>query len=139
MAVFTLEDLRTSIEVMVFPRSMTEHGHKLADDAVVVLKARVDKREDTPKLIVQGVEIVEVSAGDAEPLRVRVPPQLLSEHTVGQLKQLLVDHPGDSPVFLHLGERQVLRLPSRWNANTDNGLIGHLRVLLGPSSILVSA
>jgi DNA polymerase-3 subunit alpha len=118
---------------------MTEHGHKLADDAVVVLKARVDKREDTPKLIVQGVEIVEVSAGDAEPLRVRVPPQLLSEHTVGQLKQLLVDHPGDSPVFLHLGERQVLRLPSRWNANTDNGLIGHLRVLLGPSSILVSA
>src|SRR5690606_15991698 len=28
MAVFTLEDLRTSIEVMVFPRTMTEHGHK---------------------------------------------------------------------------------------------------------------
>jgi len=139
MAVFTLEDMRTAIEVMVFPRSMTEHGHKLADDSVVVLRARVDKRDDTPKLIAQGIDIIEVSAGDAEPLRVRVPPQLLSEHTVGQLKQLLVDHPGDSPVYLHLGDHQVVRLPSQWNANTDNGLISHLRVLLGPSSILVQA
>jgi DNA polymerase III alpha subunit len=30
----------TSIEVMVFPKTMTEHGHKLADDAVVLVKAR---------------------------------------------------------------------------------------------------
>ncbi|MGH8939601.1 MAG: DNA polymerase III subunit alpha, partial [Actinomycetes bacterium] len=53
MAVFTLEDLRSSVEVMVFPRTMTEHGHKLADDAVVVVKARVDTRDDAPKLIAQ--------------------------------------------------------------------------------------
>ena len=104
MAVFILEDLRTSVEVMVFPRTMTEHGHKLADDAVVVLKARVDKRDDTPKLIAQAIEVFEVTEGDAEPLRVRVPPQLLSEATVADLKQLLADHPGDSPVFLHLGD-----------------------------------
>src|SRR5690606_6482618 len=40
MAVFTLEDLRSSIAVMVFPRTMSEHGHKLEDDAVVVVRAR---------------------------------------------------------------------------------------------------
>ncbi|HEX8803051.1 MAG TPA: DNA polymerase III subunit alpha [Acidimicrobiales bacterium] len=136
MAVFSLEDLRTSVEVMVFPRTMTEHGHKLADDAVVVVRARVDTRDDMPKLIAQVIDVVEIGDGDAEPLRVRVPPQLLSEQTVTQLKQVLADHAGDAPVFLHLGDRQVLRLPDRWNVDTSNGLLGQLRVLLGPGAIL---
>jgi DNA polymerase-3 subunit alpha len=136
MAVFTLEDLRTAVEVMVFPRTMTEHGHKLVDDAVVVVKGRVDKRDDAPKLIAQTIEVVEVGDGDAEPLRLRVPPQLLSSATVAHLKQILADHPGGAPVFLHLGERQIVRLPEQWNVDTSNGLLGQLRVVLGAGAIV---
>ncbi|HEX6417498.1 MAG TPA: DNA polymerase III subunit alpha [Acidimicrobiales bacterium] len=136
MAVFTLEDLRSSVEVMVFPRTMTEEGHKLADDAVVVVKGRVDKRDDAPKLIAQSIDVIEVGQGDAEPLRVRVPPQLLSRATVAHLKQILADHPGDSPVILHLGERQVIRLPDQWRVDTSNGLLGQLRVVLGAGAIV---
>src|SRR3546814_10059495 len=55
MAVFQLEDLQTSVEVMVFPRTMTEHGHKLEDDAIVVVKSRVDARDDQPKLIAMDI------------------------------------------------------------------------------------
>jgi DNA polymerase-3 subunit alpha len=137
MAVFTFEDLKTSVEVMVFPRTMQEQGHKLEDDAVVVVKGRVDKRDDTPKLIAQSVEVVEVGDSDAEPLRVRVPPQLLSQQTVAHLKQILADHPGGAPVFLQLGERQVVRLPDQWNVDTSNGLLGQLRVVLGANAIMV--
>ena len=36
MAIFQLEDLQSQIEVMVFPRTMTEHGHKLNDDMLVL-------------------------------------------------------------------------------------------------------
>jgi DNA polymerase III alpha subunit len=136
MAVFVLEDLRSSIEVMVFPRTMTEHGHKLSDDAVVIVHGRTDKREETPKLIAQSVDVVEVADGTTEPLRLRVPPQLLSEATVAQLKQVLADHPGDAPVFLQLGERQVVRLPEHWNVDATNGLLGQLRVVLGPAAIV---
>jgi DNA polymerase III subunit alpha len=136
MAVFTLEDLRSSVEVMVFPRTMTEQGHKLADDAVVVVKARVDRRDDAPKLIAHGIDVLEVGDSEAEPLRVRVPPQLLSPATVAHLKQILADHPGAVPVLLHLGERQVVRLPERWNVDTSNGLLGQLRVVLGAGAIV---
>jgi DNA polymerase-3 subunit alpha len=136
MAVFTLEDLRSSVEVMVFPRTMTEQGHKLADDAVVVVKARVDTRDDAPKLIAHGIDVLEVGDSEAEPLRVRVPPQLLSPATVAHLKQILADHPGAVPVLLHLGERQVVRLPERWNVDTSNGLLGQLRVVLGAGAIV---
>ena len=136
MAVFTLEDLRSSIEVMVFPRTMTDHGHKLADDAVVIVRGRVDTRDDTPKLIAQTIDVIELSESNADPLHVRVPTKLLSPKIVDDLKQVLADHPGDAPVVLHLGDRQVVRLPERWNVDATNGLVGRLRVVLGAGAIV---
>ena len=57
MAVFILEDLQSSIEVMVFPRTMRDVGHLLEEDSVIVLKGRVDSRDDQPKLIAQKIEV----------------------------------------------------------------------------------
>jgi DNA polymerase-3 subunit alpha len=136
MAVFTLEDLRSSIEVMVFPRTMTEHGHKLADDVVVIVRGRVDTRDDTPKLVAQTIDVIELSESNADPLHVRVPTKLLSPKIVDDLKHVLADHPGDAPVVLHLGDRQVVRLPERWNVDATNGLVGRLRVVLGAGAIV---
>jgi DNA polymerase-3 subunit alpha len=136
MAVFQLEDLRAAVEVMVFPKTMVDHGHKLADDAIVVVKARVDKREDTPKLIAMELDVVELSDDDLRPLRVKVATQALSEGLLAELKRILAEHPGDQPVELHLGDRKVLRLPDQWNVDARNGLAGELRVLLGATAIL---
>jgi DNA polymerase-3 subunit alpha len=137
MAVFTLEDLRASVEVMVFPKTMTDHGHKLADDVVAIVRGRVDKREDQPKLIAMEIDLFELAPESNAPLRVKVSPGTLSEPLIEQLKGVLTEHPGDSPVFLHLGERQVLRLPETFNVHTGNGLMGELRVLLGASAIVL--
>jgi hypothetical protein len=51
------------------------------------------------------------------------------------LKALLSDHQGESQVFLHVGERQVLRLPDAFNVDATTGLLAELRVLLGPDAI----
>ncbi|HKX71877.1 MAG TPA: hypothetical protein VJM75_11640, partial [Acidimicrobiales bacterium] len=67
---------------------------------------------------------------------VRVPTKLLSPKIVDDLKQVLADHPGDAPVVLHLGDRQVVRLPERWNVDATNGLVGRLRVVLGAGAIV---
>ncbi|CAB4834118.1 unannotated protein [freshwater metagenome] len=40
-------------------------------------------------------------------------------------------------MFLHLDERQVLRLPANFSVDAGNGLVAELRVLLGPDAILV--
>ena len=136
MAVFMLEDLQTAVEVMVFPKTMTDHGHKLADDAVVVVRARVDTREDQPKLIAMDVEPFEPMSNEAFPLRVKVAASRVSEALIEELKSVLAEHQGESPVFLHLGERQVLRLPEAWTVDIGPGLLGRLRELLGPTAIL---
>ena len=47
MAVFVLEDLESSIEVTVFPRTLAEQGHKLEDDVIVTVKGRLDRRDES--------------------------------------------------------------------------------------------
>jgi DNA polymerase-3 subunit alpha len=134
MAVFALEDLEASIEVMVFPRTMTEHGHKLEEDAIVLLKARVDGRDDTPKLIAMELDIFEPDIG-AQPLRLQLPTNGLDAERLGSLKDLLLEHPGKSQVFLHVGETQVICLDDSFNVDLTGGFVGEVRVLLGPNGI----
>ncbi|MEO6988959.1 MAG: DNA polymerase III subunit alpha [Aquihabitans sp.] len=136
MAVFTLEDLQGSIEVMVFPKTMAAISHLLADDAVLIVKGRVDKRDDQPKFIAMDVEVFDGITDGAPPLRVKVAPHRLDATTVDELKALLTESPGDSQVFLHIGEDKILRLPGQFCVEVTNGLIGELRVLLGSASIL---
>ena len=128
---------RAPIEVMVFPKTMTDHGHKLADDAVVVVRGRVDKREDQPKLIAMDVEPFEPMAGEAFPLRVKVASAALSEAVIDELKRLLAEHPGDSagvpPPRRAAGAAAARGVDRRRRP----GLLAELRVLLGPTAILV--
>jgi DNA polymerase-3 subunit alpha len=135
MAVFVLEDLQATAEVMVFPRVMAEHGHKLVDDAIVVVKGRIDGRDDVPKVMAMDIAIIEVVPDAAPPVRVNLPPSRASESIIDKLKNLLAEHPGESPVFLHLGERKVLRLPDAFCVDVTNGLVGELRVLLGADAV----
>jgi DNA polymerase-3 subunit alpha len=142
MAVFQLEDLTSSIEVMVFPKTMTEFGHKLVDDAVVLLRGRVDKREDTAKFIPLEIEIFEVTES-ARPtaLRLRLSPNAARPELIDELKRLLREHQGPSPVLIQLGDAgqagKLLRLSDEFCVDTANGLVAELRVLLGPDAILI--
>lgn len=136
MGVFVLEDLKSNVETMVFPRTMTEHGHKLEDDAIVLVKARIDKRDDMPKLIAMEIEVVEGVSDAATPFRLRVMPNRLTAELIAQLKEILLEHPGDHPVLLHLGDDKVLRLPPAYGVDAETGLVSEIRVLLGPAALV---
>lgn len=138
MAIFELEDLEGSIEVMVFPRTMTEHGHKLIDDSIVVVRGRLDGKDDIPKFIAQDFEIFDSSSMSAQqPLRLRLPTHAQDPGTLDSLKGLLQEHSGESEVFLHLDSDQVIRLPETYRVETGSGLVAELRVLLGPDAVVV--
>ena len=137
MAVFTLEDLESAIEVMVFPRTMQEYGLLLADDAIVCVKGRIDGREEPPKLVAMEVSRPElVVEGSGPPLRLVLPEAKLTETLVAGVKRILVEHHGDSPVFLRVGGT-TLRLPDEFNVDTSNGLVAELRTVLGEAGVLL--
>jgi len=135
MATFVLEDLRASIEVFVFPKVMAEIGALLADDAVFVVRGRIDTRDDQVKLVCMEAHRPQLAADGVGELRVELPLGVLTDTVVDRLKQLLSEHPGDEPVFLHVGQT-VLRLPGEFNVDSRRGLLGELRMLLGPSVIV---
>jgi DNA polymerase III subunit alpha len=138
MAVFILEDLQGSTEVMVFPKTMQTFGHMLEDDRIVCVKGRVDKRDDLPKLMATDISLFDgVTTGSAPPLRIRLSPATMSDDVSARLKALLADHPGDSEVFLHIGETTVVKLPDAFSVDVERGVVGELRVLLGPDAIVL--
>jgi DNA polymerase-3 subunit alpha len=130
MATFVLEDLESSIEVWVFPRTMTEVGHLLADDAIVCVKGRLDLRDEQPKFICMELKRPDLNARGAEPLHLYLPLHALTDDRVDRLKRLLCDHPGDSPVFMHVGQK-CIRLGAEFSVDTTRGLLAELRELLG--------
>ncbi|HEV2309843.1 MAG TPA: OB-fold nucleic acid binding domain-containing protein, partial [Acidimicrobiia bacterium] len=138
MATFVLEDLGAALDVMVFPKTMTEYGHLLEDDAIVCVRGRVDRRDDQPKIVAMELSRPEITLEGSAPVRVRVPLSRLSDTRIDDLRDLLARHPGDSPVFVHLERPErttVLRLADDFCVDATNGLYAELRILLGPDCI----
>jgi DNA polymerase-3 subunit alpha len=135
MAVFTLEDLQSTVEVMVFPKTMQNYGHLLDDDAVVIVRGRVDTRDDQPKLMAMELERFEPVVDGNPPVRINLRPAALSDELLSALKALLSEHPGESQVFLHIGDRQVLLLPDNFAVSATAGLLAELRELLGSEAV----
>ncbi len=138
MAVFTLEDLDSSIEATVFPRMLAEQGHKLVDDAIVTVKGRLDRKDETRVgFMVQDVSVLEgLDNGGSVPLRLRLPAGKLNELKIHQLRRILRDHPGGSQVFVQLGAGKTLRLADEFCVDLDRA-VGELRVAFGHDSIML--
>jgi DNA polymerase-3 subunit alpha len=139
MATFVLEDLVASIEVMVFPKTMLQHGEMLLPDAIVTVKGRVDARDESPKLIAMEVARPELHIDTGPPVRLRVKVGALTDERVAKLQAILRAHPGDSPVLVHIAspdKETVLRLGDEFCCDARNGLFAELRIVFGADCIL---
>ncbi len=134
MARFVLEDLQAAMEVFVFPKTMAEYGALIENDAILVVKGRLDTREEEPKIVCMEVSRPLLHRGE-EDLHIKLPLGVLTDRRVEGLKEVLGGHPGPSPVLLHVGDK-VLKLPPEFNVDCRNGLVGELKRLLGQSAVL---
>jgi DNA polymerase-3 subunit alpha len=134
MARFVLEDLQAAMEVFVFPKTMAEYGALIESDAILVIKGRLDTREEEPKIVCMEVSRPLLHRGE-EDLHIKLPLGVLTDRRVEGLKEVLSGHPGPSAVLLHVGEK-VLKLPPEFNVDCRNGLVGELKRLLGQSAVL---
>jgi hypothetical protein len=66
-----------------------------------------------------------------------MPPSALDERSIGRLKAILGEFPGDSPVVLHLAPGKVLRLAQDFAVDADR-VVGHLRVAFGHDAVLAA-
>src|SRR6201996_7899332 len=137
-AAATLEDLGGAIEVLFFPQTYQLYATSIAEDAVVVVKGKVDRRDDVPKLIAMDMTIPDLSVDDSGPFVVSMPVARCVPPVVERLREVLVTHPGPTEVHLKLRghERTTLvRLDDKLRVATSPALIGDLKQLLGPACV----
>jgi len=117
----TLDDLEAQVEMLVFNSSYAANADKVDVDKVVIVKGRVDhKEEGEVKLIAQEVEVFEptpeevaaaAAAAEVEPqvrrLTVEVQPEV-SESFLEDLKDLCRSFPGDHELELRVGPRRLV-------------------------------
>jgi DNA polymerase III subunit alpha len=119
----TLDDLEGQVEILVFNSAYAQNADKIAVDSVVVVRGRVDHKEQgETKLVVQEAELFEPSAEElaardsaeaaSAPARLRlqlgaaVPAAFLEE-----LKEVVSHFPGRHELVLEVGERRLVLGP----------------------------
>jgi len=137
-AAATLEDLAGAIEVLFFPQTYQLYATSIAEDAVVVVKGKVDRRDDAPKLIAMDLTIPDLSADDSGPFVVSMPVARCVPPVVERLREVLCTHPGPTEVHLKLRGHErttVVRLDDKLRVAASPALIGDLKQLLGPACV----
>ncbi len=139
-AAATLEDLGGAIEVLFFPNSYQLYATAIADDAIVIVKGKVDRREDVPKLIAMDMTIPDLAtaADGTAPFVLSLAENRCTVPVVEQLREVLRTHPGTTEVHLRLRSSQktrVLRLDDKLRVTASPALHADLKQLLGPSCI----
>jgi DNA polymerase-3 subunit alpha len=137
-AAATLEDLGGAIEVLFFPATYAGCAAQVADDAIVVVKGRLDRREDSPKLIAMEVTQPDLSASADGPFVVSMPVQRCIPAVVERMQEVLRSHPGLAEVHLRLlnGRRTtVVKLDDKLRVSPSPGLLADLKQLLGPACV----
>ncbi|MEU4775788.1 DNA polymerase III subunit alpha [Micromonospora sp. NPDC023644] len=134
----TLEDLAGGVETLFFPNTYEVIGQYIAEDAIVVVKGRVDRRDDTPRIMAMDMSMPDVSSTPgSKPITLTIPVHRCTPPLVERLKETLVLHPGDTEVHVKLlngGRTTTLRLgPFRVAATT--ALMGDLKSVLGPANV----
>jgi len=115
-AIVTIEDLDAAVEVLVFPRAYEVLREDLVEDAVVLVKGRVNWREEKMSVVAGKLVPLDVTAGpgaltgraDAAAAGPSGPPVMmlraqsatLTPHLVDRLREILAQHRGSTLVRL---------------------------------------
>ncbi|MBU6202007.1 MAG: DNA polymerase III subunit alpha [Acidobacteria bacterium] len=131
MATFDLEDLTGTIPATVFPKVLEKVAASLAEDAVVAVRGRIDKRDEgEPGIAVIDLEVLPAIRPEHQALHIDIPPHALTDPVIDSLKALLTAHSGGTPVFLHIGAGKVIRLGGEFSVELDR-VMGPLRAMFG--------
>ena len=125
-----LEDLGGSVELNFSSKVFEKCSGFLAKDNVVVVKVRVDVRDETPRFMAQDVEVLHVEHGDGE-LRLSFRPEDFTSSAIARLKEILQRYPGPSPVVLETGlDGKAFRLGPDFKVAISS-VVGDLRSEFG--------
>ena len=135
MAFVTLEDLRGTVEVVVFPRQYATYQSLLREDAKVFIKGTTQISEEESKVICNQIISFEDSRQE---LWVQFADKEAFFKEEDALKGILTSYPGKNPVVIYCKtERAVNRLGRDYMVSGDENLLFDLEKRYGKENIRV--
>jgi DNA polymerase-3 subunit alpha len=135
-AVVTIEDLEGSIEALFFSNTYNQYALTLTEDRIVLIRGRVDRREDQVRFTALEMKSADVSAAPTGPLVITLPINQCTPPVVDRMKEILRSHPGKREVHLHLDENGMLTVMKLDTLITSSpSLSADLKSILGPNCL----
>ena len=137
--IITLEDFGGEIDIMMLGRTYQEFGAGVHTDQVLVIKGRVNVRDDGLNIQAMSMFPPEISSTTAQqgPLKLMLAETRATSTVIAELKEIFLRHPGDSEVHMTLtrsGSERIFELPDRVLVSHD--LFGEIKSLLGPGCLV---
>jgi DNA polymerase-3 subunit alpha len=99
MAVFSLEDEAAKVEAVVFPEAYTRFGSLVADDAMLLVRGKYERDEDSSRLVVAEMSPLDLVRERAvRAVEIRLSGKGLARQAMRDLATVLDRHPGDRRV-----------------------------------------
>ncbi len=133
----TIEDFGGEVQAMFLGKTYQEFGMRLAADSIVVVRGRVNHRDDGITLQAITLQMPDMGvATESGPLTLTVREQRATVDVVTELGAVLSRHRGTTEVRLRLvrdDAARVFELPHRIAPTTD--FFGEVKSLLGPRAL----
>ncbi|MBN1788573.1 MAG: DNA polymerase III subunit alpha [Sedimentisphaerales bacterium] len=101
MAVFTLEDLQGSCEVVMWSDCYARYGHTIAVDQVLFVKGKLDFTREMPQIICDElIDISEAGRKLAANITISLDESEITKEKIVHIKSICSAHRGKSPVYV---------------------------------------
>ena len=138
-AIVTIEDLEGAVDVMFFATSYTQHAMNLMEDRMVIIRGRVNKREEQVKLMAMDLSTLDISLAPSGPLIISMDTVRCTPPVVDRIKEILRSHPGKREVHLKLDDGRkslVMRIGEDLRVTASPSLSADLKAILGPDCLV---
>ncbi len=144
-----IEDLEGSIEAVIFPNIYQENASILVEDKIILIKGRLDTKEDEVKIIAEEIKELDRDEirGDHQVvdekksiLCLNIAPAELDGNMMEKINDILKAHPGQSNVYLKIKDSEkttTVKFSNDYQVNTSTSREA-MSSLLGESSVTIS-
>jgi DNA polymerase-3 subunit alpha len=137
MAFFTLEDLYSTIECIVFPTVFEKYFNQIFEDNIVLVEGKLSISEvEDPKIIVDKISPVKKINFDKIYLRI---DDIKKMDILEEVKSILSLYPGNVPVYIYFtsNKKTIMADRSLWIDGNSDEAIDKLKKLLGYENVKI--
>jgi len=137
MVFLRVEDVTGGIETVVFNTIYEKARELCTTDRILIVKGRIDRKEGETKLVALELSAFE-SVPEKREVRLKIDATKAAAGTIHELRRLIEDFPGESPVYADLTTshgKKVYAFGPQYKVAPAPDFYAEVKMLLGESAI----